>query len=71
VSDLNSLLKLLESGELGKLARGLSAADQQMIKQVGQALSASLNPQQQQVVNELVKTLIGNLDDRGKQGGGT
>jgi hypothetical protein len=69
VSDLSALLRLLESGELIRLVRGLSAADQQVIKQLAQALSANLNPEQQQVVNELVKTLIGNLDD--KQGGGT
>ncbi|NLN16258.1 MAG: hypothetical protein GX182_02940 [Firmicutes bacterium] len=69
MSDLGSLLRLLESGELIRLFRGLSAADQQVIKQLGQALSVNLNPEQQQVVNELIRTLIGNLDD--EQGGGT
>ena len=58
MSDLQDLMKLLDSQDLNLAGKGMSDQDMQLIKQMGQMLSANLNPQQQELINELVKVLM-------------
>ncbi|MGI6037557.1 MAG: hypothetical protein ACOYD6_04940 [Limnochordia bacterium] len=62
MGNLEDLMALFERHSSQLEGKGLSTQDLHILQQMGQMLNDSLTTQQKEVIDELIKTLMGSLE---------